>query len=74
MINYSIYQSSFVFSEWDDFQPEYDEVTLNNSISLVIEYCNQDSFKIIRLLSTDPADYLKSEFEPGSIHNNYEIR
>ena len=73
MINYSLYESSFVFAEWEEFDPEYEEIKLNDSSSLLVEYCDKNSFKIVRLISSDPLDYLNPDFVPGSIHKNNEI-
>ena len=73
MINYSIFRSSFIFSEWEQFEPEYEEITISDSLSLQVERCNNDSFKVVKIISTDPKEYLKGNLMPGNIYKYNDI-
>lgn len=72
MINYSIYSSNYVFSEWENFKPEYREIQLNNNLSLIVEKDN-DNYKVIRIISSDPNDYLNTNIAPGKIYNFFNM-
>ena len=68
MINYSIFRSSFIFSDWERFEPKYEEITVSDSLSLQIERYNNDSVKLVKVISTNPEDYLNSSLTPGNIY------
>ena len=67
MINYSIFQSDFVFKEWEDFKPQYEIIEMDDGIKVQIERLNKDEVKIIQILSSDPQDYLNNSLVPGNI-------
>ncbi len=73
MINYSIFRSSFIFSEWEQFEPEYEEISISDSLSLQVERYNNDNIKVVKVISTDPKDYLKSNLMPGNIYKNSDL-
>ncbi|MGM0409604.1 MAG: YlzJ-like family protein [Bacillota bacterium] len=72
MINYSIYSSSYIFSEWENFNPEYKEIQLNDNLSLIVEK-NNDNYKVIRIISSNPNDYLNSSIAPGKSYNFFNM-
>lgn len=37
-----------------------------NGVKMLVEQQGMEKCRIVRLLSTDPADYLKSEYMPGT--------
>ncbi len=67
MINYSIFQSEFIFKDWDDFNPSYKVVEMQNGLKLEVEQVNEESVRIVRIISTNPGDYLRDDITPGSI-------
>ncbi|MFW6034854.1 MAG: YlzJ-like family protein [Halothermotrichaceae bacterium] len=67
MINYSIYPASMIFQDWDDFEPEYEEINLNDGTTLMIERIDKKQVKIIQVINSDPQKYLTPALTPGSI-------
>lgn len=52
--------------EGTDREYEIDEITIDG-VKLLVEPVNSRFGKISRLISTNPQDYLKPQFSPGSI-------
>lgn len=52
--------------EGNDREYEIDEITIDG-VKLLVEPVNSRFGKISRLISTNPQDYLKPQFSPGSI-------
>jgi hypothetical protein len=67
MIIYSIIDPDFVFEGWDDFEPEYKEMEVSESVSMLVEDVNEDELRVIKLISSDPQDYLNTDYSPGSL-------
>lgn len=67
MILYSVIDPQFVFQGWDDYEPEYKEVQISDSVSMIVEDINEDEAKIVKLISSDPQDFLNQDYAPGSI-------
>ena len=64
---YTIMPISTIFEEDTDLG-NYQEI-IYDGIQMQVEHINLNKFKIIRLYSTDPADYLKPYLQPGEIIN-----
>ena len=45
--------------------PQYQELEVGGA-KLLVEQLNMDKCRVVRLISTNPADYLKNEFLPGT--------
>lgn len=45
--------------------PPYQELEVGGA-KLLVEQVNTDTCRVVRLISTNPADYLKEEFQPGT--------
>ncbi len=45
--------------------PQYQELEVNG-VKLLVEQQGIDKWRVVRLISTNPADYLKNEFLPGT--------
>ncbi|MFP4660918.1 MAG: YlzJ-like family protein [Halanaerobiales bacterium] len=67
MINYSIYPPEVVFADYDDFEANFEEITLNSNIKLLVERIDKKSVKIAQIISSDPQSYLREEIQPGTI-------
>lgn len=48
--------------------PVYGQVC-HRGVPMLVEKSDDGKVKVARLLSTDPADYLKAEYVPGSVLN-----
>lgn len=75
MMFYTIVPIEFIFGE---DEPEPDEPQKNNddeieikrgSISLMVRPHLPGQYKINRIISTNPRDYLNSDWQPGAIVN-----
>ncbi|MFW5982021.1 MAG: YlzJ-like family protein [Halanaerobiaceae bacterium] len=67
MINYSIYPPEMVFEDYDDYNPEYEEIPLDNGVILLMERINDQELKVCQLISSNPQDYLRIDIQPGTI-------
>lgn len=54
-----------VYEGWENKTPEYRELNIGGA-KLLVEPMGMDSCRVVRLISTNPADYLKNEFQPGA--------
>lgn len=69
MILYTPMQLELVLEGFDTTRyPEYREIQYQG-VSMVVESAEFGRQKIVKLLSTNPFDYLKPELAPGSIIN-----
>lgn len=46
--------------------PDYEEISVGG-VPMVVERTGSGRSRIAKLLSTDPADYLRAEYTPGSM-------
>ncbi len=46
-------------------RPPYQELEVGGA-KLLVEQLGMHNYRVVRLISTDPMDYLKSEFQPGT--------
>lgn len=64
MIHHTIIPPELIFPE--QLESFTDQVQLmHNGIPMVVEQSG-NMYKIVRIMSSDPADYLNSELHPGS--------
>ncbi len=47
-------------------RPIYEEVEYSN-MKCIVEKVNSTQYRIVKLLTTDPNDYLRSELQPGTL-------
>ncbi|MEG3070610.1 MAG: hypothetical protein HQP61_00730 [Peptococcaceae bacterium] len=67
MILYTPMQLELVLEGFDQTKyPEYKEIKYKG-VPVLVEKTDSGEQKIVKLLSTDPADYLKQEMSPGSL-------
>lgn len=50
---------------WESKTPGYRELDIGGA-KLLVEPMGMDSCRVVRLISTNPADYLRNEFQPGA--------
>ncbi|WP_378952467.1 YlzJ-like family protein [Pelosinus sp. sgz500959] len=65
MILWSIVDPDLVLSDLT-VQPVYEEAEYNG-MKCVVEKVGSAQCRIIKLLTTDPSDYLRSELQPGTM-------
>ncbi|NLJ75702.1 MAG: hypothetical protein GX325_00360 [Peptococcaceae bacterium] len=67
MILYTPMQLELVLEGFDKTKyPEYKEIKYKG-VPVLVEKTDSGEQKIVKLLSTDPADYLKQEMLPGNL-------
>ncbi|KNZ69334.1 hypothetical protein Tfer_1971 [Thermincola ferriacetica] len=64
MIIYMPWPAQDIFKQ-DNEQYKYQEIEVQGT-KLLVEPIAMDQCRVVRVLSTDPQDYLKTEFQPGS--------
>lgn len=67
MINYSIFSAETLFDDWDEFDPQYQEMELGEGITLLVERIDPQQVRINRIISSNPQAFLKNEIFPGTI-------
>jgi hypothetical protein len=67
LILHTIIPLEVVLDGSDSYQPVYSEIPWKGGGTLLVEDCGQNSVKVVRLLSTNPSDYLDPAVQPGSI-------
>lgn len=65
MILWTIMPFEAVFPD-EDFAPAYEEAEYSG-VKMVVEKISPEQCQIVRLISTNPQDYLRRELQPGSI-------
>ncbi|QSZ28266.1 YlzJ-like family protein [Aceticella autotrophica] len=65
---YTVIPYELIFEKRDDINNNYFETVIENK-HLLLEEISKNCFKIIRLYSTNPCDYLDIKFNPGTIIN-----
>jgi hypothetical protein len=48
----------------EEVKPKWREVEVNG-VKLIVEQSNFDSYKIVRIISSDPSHYLNDAYQPG---------
>ncbi|WIW71863.1 YlzJ-like family protein [Anaerosinus gibii] len=68
---WTIVPDMFLFSKDDPkfLENQYDEIEFSNKI-LVTRKLNEKQYEIVRIITTDPRDYLNEKIQPGSIINS----
>lgn len=66
MIIYSPMVPELIWEGADQFWPNYQEIKMGR-LTLLIEPLGFHQARVVRLLSTNPADYLYSPYQPGKI-------
>jgi hypothetical protein len=51
----------------ESYQPVYTELPWKNGATLLVEAVGLNSARLVRLISTNPKDYLDPALQPGSI-------
>lgn len=66
MILWSIIPSDVILSNLTtNSEPVYEEVEYSG-MKCIVEKVSSSQYQIVKLLTTDPMDYLRSELQPGT--------
>jgi len=65
MILWSIIPEELMLNDVNSL-PIYDEIEWHG-MKCVVEKTNSDQYKVIRILTTNPSEYLRPELQPGTI-------
>ncbi|UNC91858.1 YlzJ-like family protein [Candidatus Contubernalis alkaliaceticus] len=68
MILYTALPQELIWEGYSDFSPKYQEITKGGRI-LLIEPLSFNQGKVVRLISSNPQDYMNPSFQPGEIIN-----
>lgn len=66
MIIYTCMPLELVFDGYEQFAPKYEEINYNG-VQMVIEPCGSFQGKVVRLISSNPQDYLNPNYSPGAV-------
>lgn len=66
MILWTIVPEEVVYRDQNQPVPVYEEIEYIGQ-KVVAQKISQNEFRVVRLLSTNPADYLRSELQPGRV-------
>jgi hypothetical protein len=66
MILYSVIPTEVIFEGMENFNPQYEEIQWNG-LTMQIEHVNHNQAKIVKLISTNPQDYLNPNYAPGTV-------
>jgi len=67
LINYSIYPSELLFADFDDFEVNYEELTLEDGTTIMVERIDDKQVKVSQIISSDPQCFLRKDIQPGTI-------
>ncbi len=65
MILYSIIPEEVIYDQDKDNNSNIKDVVLDSGVILELEHCNEGIYKLVRVVSTNPSDYLKDIYQPG---------
>ena len=49
-----------------EYSPNYEEMEYSG-VRMYVERVSNDEYRVVRILSTNPQDYLRKELQPGQI-------
>lgn len=66
-MHYSIFPPEVIFEDGDsEAAMAYQEITLQGR-QCIIEPLEKNQARIVQLISSDPGDFLRMEYQPGSV-------
>ncbi|MFW6237938.1 MAG: YlzJ-like family protein [Halanaerobiales bacterium] len=68
-----MYPPENIFSGHEKTSPEYKTVSLNNNLKVVVEKLGSGNYKIDRIISSKPENYLRPEIAPGNIFSTEDL-
>ncbi|MDF2876547.1 MAG: YlzJ-like protein [Sporomusa sp.] len=67
MVLWTVMPMEAVFPQ--DYNPTYEDIEFAGT-KMVVEKTSVDEYRVIRILSTDPQDYLRQDIQPGTVLRN----
>ncbi|SJZ31594.1 YlzJ-like family protein [Selenihalanaerobacter shriftii] len=65
MVYYSIIPGDMIFTEEEENEVELLEVEVNG-VTMVIDQTEIDKGKVVKVISSDPQDYMQLDYQPGN--------
>jgi len=66
MIIYTSMPLELVYEGYNEFNPKYEEIE-HQGVKMMIEPFSPYKGRVVRLMSSNPQDYLNPSYSPGSI-------
>jgi len=66
MIIYSIVPEEIIYAQNKDGQIDIKNIIIDDGVILELRHCKNGIYEIIRLISTNPLDYLNDIYQPGT--------
>lgn len=66
MILWTIVPEEMVLADQNQPNPTYEEIEYAGQ-KVVAQKISQNEFRVVRLLTTDPSNYLRTELQPGTV-------
>ncbi|HWR43095.1 YlzJ-like family protein [Sporomusa sp.] len=67
MILWTVMPMEAVFPQ--AYNPTYDEIEYAGT-KMLVEKTSVDEYRVVRILSTNPQDYLRQDIQPGTVFRN----
>ncbi|WP_021167650.1 hypothetical protein SOV_19070 [Sporomusa ovata DSM 2662] len=64
MVLWTIMPMEILLSQ--EYQPNYEEIEYAGT-KMLVEKTADNEYRIVRILSTDPRDYLRNDIQPGAV-------
>lgn len=64
---YSIIPGEMIFDEWDGAELEKHQEMAIGGCQCVVEPMEDNQVKIVKLLSSNPSDFMNPQYQPGTI-------
>ncbi len=66
MILWTIVPEEVVYADPNQTNPTYEEIEYAGQ-KIMAQKISQSEFRVVRLLTTDPSNYLRNELQPGTV-------
>ncbi len=67
MVLWTVMPDEVIFAQ--DYSPVFEDVEIAGT-RMLVEKTAGDEYRVVRLLSTDPQDYLRNDIQPGTVFRN----
>lgn len=71
MVLWTVMPDEVIFAQ--DYSPVFEDVEIAGT-RMLVEKTAGDEYRVVRLLSTDPQDYLRNDIQPGTVFRNEYFR
>ncbi|WP_094607547.1 hypothetical protein SPSIL_023740 [Sporomusa silvacetica DSM 10669] len=64
MVLWTVMPMEIILSQ--EYQPNYEEIEYAGT-KMMVEKTANNEYRVVRILSTDPQDYLRNDIQPGAV-------